>query len=97
MPRDLKLAHYGVLLVIMALTEARIEATANAIASIALMRANSVTRALNDLFQLGLVRRDQIVASHGKGHQYRYFALTGVAGLLPFVMVRRGSPRRRAR
>ena len=89
MTKDLKSSHYAVLLIIMALNEMGMEATANAISAIPLLHADSVTRVVNDLVELGLVRRDQTVASHGKGHQSRFFTLIGLRDLLPFLRGRK--------
>jgi len=93
-PNDMKGNHYATLFAIIALVEAGKDATAKEIADITLMHADSAARIANHLFELGVVERDRIVASHGKGHQYRYRSLIGVKGLLPFLMGLRGRKRK---
>ena len=91
--KDMHTGHYAALFIIIVLNEVGREATAKAIAGITLMHPDSATRAANELVELGLVRRDEIVASHGKGRRYSYFPLIGVTGFLPFLLGLRGRRR----
>jgi len=67
-----RVQYLGVLLCIIVLDAAGERATPQAVERLTDMHASHILKVANKLVDLGLLEREKIVASHGKGHQNHY-------------------------
>src|SRR5215469_3255793 len=72
MTGTMKAQHLGVLFAIILLDKSGTEPTTKNISNFLTMVGSNVSRIANRLAALGVVSRQQMRASHGKGHQYCY-------------------------
>jgi purine nucleoside phosphorylase len=80
-----RVQHLGVLLCIIALDAAGEPVTAQAVCDFTSMHASHVTKIVNKLMEFGVLDREKILASHGRGHRYRYYPVMNFRHLIKKV------------
>ncbi|SDR63328.1 hypothetical protein SAMN05519103_08496 [Rhizobiales bacterium GAS113] len=78
MTPNMKLQHYGLYCAITQITRDLNEPTTSNIAKFSGIHTVLVTKMANNLAKLGLVDREIVRATHGKGHQYLYRPIADV-------------------